>query len=394
VASTHNRSSWFVIVCYALLSATTQLLWVTYTPITKASADYWNVSIDAVGWLSQVFPLAYVFLALPLGLWADRSFKGSLATGALLTGIGAIIRVIPGYEYSLAGQIIISVGQPLVLNGINKLASLYVTPERRPVAIAIGSASLFVGILISSVSSPFLLKGPGMPMLLWSQAIVSVSVVILFLVALRTRPSFRESVDASMISLRTLWSYKWVRQYSFLLFLGFGLFVTLTTWLEVLSTRSGFSAEQVGIALGVMTLAGIIGAAFIPEWAIPGLRGRGVLCASLAASAIMLIALSANSPFWLFTVLLALSGCLLLANLPIILSSAEGKTATGAEGTVTALLLLFGNLGGIVLTLCVQFMLDSRNVAIGFLIAAVAITVPVALKFPSLSKGGSIPHDS
>ncbi|RED56834.1 MFS transporter [Cohnella lupini] len=384
MSSGQSRSRWFVIVSYALLAAVTQLLWVTYTPITKASAEYWSVSVDAVGWLSQVFPLAYVVLALPFGYWADRSFKGTLAIGALLTGVGALIRVLPGYEYSLIGQIVISVGQPLVLNGINKLAAQYAAPERRPLAIAIGSASLFVGILVSTVSVPLLLESKGMPVVVQSQAILSAVVVTLFLFALRIRPAFADDTNAT-VPIGSIWSNKWVRQYSFLLFLGFGLFVTLTTWLEVLSTDSGFNAEQVGLALGAMTLAGIAGAAFIPDWAMLGLRGRGVLCASLAASVAMLIALAANSPFWLFTALLALSGCLLLANLPIILSSAEAKAPSGAAGTVTAVLLLSGNLGGIVLALCVQFMLDSRTLAIFFLVAVVAVTVPVALKFPSLT---------
>ncbi|RKP44281.1 MFS transporter [Cohnella endophytica] len=392
MSSVPPRSRWSVIVSYSLLVAVTQLLWVTFTPITKASADYWDVSIDAVGWLSQIFPLAYVVLALPFGYWADRSFKGSLTIGALLTGIGAIVRVFHGYEFSLVGQILISVGQPLVLNGVNKLAAQYIAPERRPLSIAIGSASLFVGIMVSTVSSPFLMRDLGMNSILEAQACISVCAVLLFLFALlRARPDYMEEMTASPAPIRDLWSRGWVKQYSFLLFLGFGLFVTLTTWLEVLSTEHGFTGEQVGFALGAMTLAGIVGAAFIPEWAIPGLRGRGVLCASLAVSAVMLITLFASSSFWLFAALLALSGCLLLANLPIILSSAETQAPSGSAGTVTAVLLLFGNLGGIVLTLGVQFMLGSRIAAIGFLIVAVAVTVPVALRFPSLS--GNPPRD-
>jgi predicted MFS family arabinose efflux permease len=119
--NSRSRTRWLVILSYALLAATTQLLWVTYTPITIASADHWGVSIDAVGWLSQVFPLMYVLLALPFGYWADRWFKGTLIIGALLTAAGAILRVVPGYEYSLAGQIIISIGQPLILMELTRL---------------------------------------------------------------------------------------------------------------------------------------------------------------------------------------------------------------------------------------------------------------------------------
>jgi predicted MFS family arabinose efflux permease len=383
--SSSARTQWFVIVSYALLVVTTQLLWVTYTPITIASADYWGVSIDAVGWLSQVFPLAYVILALPFGYLADRWFKGTLLLGAAITLLGSLIRVIPSYEYSLIGQIIISIGQPLVLNGINKLAAQYATVERRPLTIAIGSASMFVGIFISTVSSPFLMKEHGLQSVLWFQAILSLFVVALFLLAMRQPPLLADNSLLAPISIRGVWSLRWVKQYSFLLFLGFGLFVTLTTWLEVLSADIGFSGEQVGLALCGMTLSGIVGAGLIPDWAVRGFRGRVVLCASLAVSVIMLVTLGIGVPFWLFTSLLALSGCLLLANLPIILSSAENQVSPDAAGTVTAVLLLFGNLGGIVLTICTQLLLDYRTIAIGSLILVVLITVPVAMKFPSLS---------
>jgi predicted MFS family arabinose efflux permease len=234
------------------------------------------------------------------------------------------------------------------------------------------------------VTSPFLLQWQDLQTVLWIQALFSLIAVSVFLVAMRVPPQFADE-SLSPISIRAVWSHKWVKQYSFLLFLGFGLFVTLTTWLEVLSTPIGFSGEQVGLALGGMTLAGIVGAALIPDWSVRGFRGRGVLCASLAVSVLMLVSLASSVPFWLFLSLLALSGCLLLANLPIILSSAEDKVSPGAVGTVTAVLLLFGNLGGIVLTLCTQLMLDNRILAILFLTLVVIITVPVALKFPSLS---------
>jgi hypothetical protein len=45
---------WSVLLAYALLAGATQLLWVTYTPITTDSAAEWGVSVDAVGWLATV----------------------------------------------------------------------------------------------------------------------------------------------------------------------------------------------------------------------------------------------------------------------------------------------------------------------------------------------------
>ena len=70
--------------------------------------------------------------------------------------------------------------------------------------------------------------------------------------------------------------------------MGFGLFIALTTWLQVLSEAIGLDEEQVGIGLGLMTVAGIAGAAIVPDWAARGRRGRWMLCMSLVMSIVTL----------------------------------------------------------------------------------------------------------
>lgn len=376
-----------MIFAYAALVAATQALWVTYTPITTTAAAHWGVSEEAVGWLAQVFPLLYVVLALPFGYWADRRFRGSLAVGAGLTAAGALIRLVPGYEYALAGQIVISVAQPLVVNGINKIVSLYVAPAKRPAAIAIGSSSLFIGILLSTVSVPFFMDGQGMQAVNGSQAIFAAAASLAFLAALRIRPLHAAEGATAQVSMKALWSQRWVRHLSLLLFVGFGLFIALTTWLEVLSDALGMSEEQVGIGLGLMTVAGIVGAGVVPSWAAAGKRSRYMLCASLGMSVVTLAALWIGANVWVFVAMLGATGFLLLADLPIILVTAESKASPETAGTVAGMLLLFGNLGGVVLSLGVQALLDYRGLAIGMLIVVALAMLPLAMRYPAGEKG-------
>ncbi|WP_164545556.1 MFS transporter [Paenibacillus albus] len=384
-----TTSRWSVIIAYAALAAVTQILWVTFTPVTTDAAEQWGVSVDAVGWLSLVFPLIYVLLSIPFGFAADRSFRGALAWGAGLTVVGAFIRVVPGYDYSLAGQIAIAVGQPLVLNAVNKIAVLYVAPSKRPTAIAAGTASLFVGVMISNVTVPFLMEWDGLPAVLWTQALISAIACAALLLVLR-HPSLYEEAEGDGVpvsvlrSLREIWGQRWVRLFSLLLFAGFGIFITLATWLEVLADAIGYNSVQVGTGLGIMTAAGIIGAAVLPDFAMRGYRARRILVLSLAVSTVLLIFLATGLPTWLFMSLLGLTGLLLLADLPIVLSFAEAKAEPQAAGAVTGLLLLFGNLGGIVLSLLVQLLLDERVLAISVLAVITVIIMPFALRFPGL----------
>lgn len=380
------RSRWSVVTAYAALAAVTQLLWVTFTPITTAASKEWHVSVDAIGWLSLVFPLVYVLLSIPFGQAADRWFRQSLLIGGALTAIGALIRILPGYEYALIGQLVIAIGQPLVLNSVNKLAVLYVRTEQRAIAIAAGTASLFVGILISTVTVPFLLTWQGMSAVLWTQGAIGVIAAAAMGLALRRAPAFEVGTAAATSStfgfsaIATLWSQRWVRLFSLLLFAGFGIFITLATWLEVLASAIGYNAQQVGIGIGVMTAAGIVGAAVVPPWALRGQRARVVVCLSLIVSVLLLTGLAVGMPQWVFISLLALCGFLLLADLPVMLSLAEAKSEPQSVGAVTGLLLLFGNLGGIVLSLIVQLLLGNRIAAIGVL-AAVAILIVPAVRW-------------
>ena len=52
------------------------------------------------------------------------------------------------FTWTLAGQVLIAAGQPLILNAVTKLATEYLPAEKRPDGIAYGSAGIFGGMLV------------------------------------------------------------------------------------------------------------------------------------------------------------------------------------------------------------------------------------------------------
>jgi predicted MFS family arabinose efflux permease len=113
------KRSWGVVAAYGLVASASQMLWLTFAPITTASAHHFHVSEDTVGWLSEVFPLVYVLLSIPAGMALDRWFRSSLLAGAAITAFGGLVRLGGvSFEWALAGQILVAIGQPLVLNAI------------------------------------------------------------------------------------------------------------------------------------------------------------------------------------------------------------------------------------------------------------------------------------
>ncbi len=132
-ASAPVRDRWAVIGGYLLLGAANQMLWLTFTPITTPTAHHYGVSVNAVGWLSEIFPLLYIVLAVPAASLLDRRFRSTLAAGAVLTALGGTLRLTDDtFAWALIGQLLVAIAQPLILNAVTGLASGYLTPNHDP----------------------------------------------------------------------------------------------------------------------------------------------------------------------------------------------------------------------------------------------------------------------
>ena len=167
---------WVVLAGYGLLAACSQLLWLSYAFIEGQAHRAMGVSVGDVGDLAAIFPLMYVILALPFGKWLDLSFERALGLGAILTGAGGLLRLVsPGsFWWAFAGQLVIAVGQPLVLNSITKVAARYFPEQERTTAISIGSVSLYAGILVAALSGKPLFDAGGLRLVLLVQGALGV----------------------------------------------------------------------------------------------------------------------------------------------------------------------------------------------------------------------------
>ncbi len=372
------------VAAYALVAAANQALWLTFAPITTEAATHYGVSVSAIGWLSQIFPLVYVVLALPAGLLLDRWFRPSLTFGAVLTAIGAVIRL-GGDEFAIvvAGQVIIAIAQPFVLNAVTKMAITYVRDRDRPNGIAAGSAGIFGGMVLALVLGS-VFGGNRIPELLLVEAVFAV-VTVIFLCAVLSRPTPGfAAVASSAVSvvdrpLRHVWSDSYIRLLAAIVFVGFGIFVALTTWLQALLAPAGVSETQAGVLLISMVVAGVIGSAVLPSWATRHGRAFTVIGLSIIVTALGCVLFAIIPSFAAGLPISILIGLLLLANLPIVLEITE-RRAGAANGTATALIWLAGNAGGLVVAVAVQQLLHYPAAAFLTMAVVVLIAAPLVLK--------------
>ena len=378
-----SRIRWAVLAAYASMAACTQLLWLTFAAIDTQSARVMHVDVGTVGDLSAIFPGVYIVLALPTGCWLDLRFRQALATGAVLTGGGALVRLAApqSFGWQLAGQLVISAGQPLVLNSITKIATRYFPPQERATAVAIGSAALFAGILAAVLSAGPLLATGGLPLVLAVQAVIGIAATAAMLVALRTPSQFGDDAAVSgslhwLISDRFMWSL------AGLLFIGIGIYNAIATYLQPILEPFG-EGGAAGNLIAVLTFAGIAGAAILPAAVAARDRRRTMLLGAVVLAAIMFVAVAAvHNVIWAAAWLFA-GGFVLLASLPVVLDWAEIHTGPERQGAAVGFLLMAGNLGGLVLILLTQSALSNAYLALGLLAAVCLGGIPIALQLPA-----------
>jgi MFS family permease len=373
---------WLVLGAYALLAACTQLLWLTFAAIDTRSAAAMHVGVGLVGDLAAVFPFVYIVLALPVGRWLDRGFSQALSTGAALTSAGALLRLVApqSFAWQLAGQVVISAGQPFVLNSINKVAARWFPPAERATAISAGTAALFAGILAAVLMAGPLFDAGGLQLLLGVQAAVSVVAAVLTLIALRVPARFADDASAA-VSLRWLVHDRFMWTLAALVFIGMGVYNALATWLQAILEPFG-EGDAAGLLIAVLTFAGIAGAAVLPTSAARTDRRRLVLITALGLSSVAFIAVAAlHNVLWMAAWLFA-AGFVLLAALPVVLDWSEIHAGPEKQGAAVGFLMMSGNLGGLVVVLVVQAAIGSPYLALGAMAVVTLLGLPVVSRLP------------
>jgi len=380
--ATTSASRWAILGSYSLLAACTQMLWLSFAAIDTDAARALHVDVGTVGDLAIIFPFVYIVLALPTGRWLDMRFAQALSAGAVLTGAGALVRLVAPTSFAVqtAGMLVIAAGQPLVLNSITKVAGRYFPPGERATAISIGTAALFVGILAAVLTAGPLFAAGGLPLLLVGQAVPAVLAAALMVITARSQPAYPDDPSES-VSLRWLARDRFMWTLAVLVFIGMGTYNAVATWLQPILDHFGEGAAA-GNLIAVLTFAGVLGAAVIPPAVAARDLRRGALVTALVVSAAAFAAVSAyHNVIWLGAWFFV-EGVLLLACLPVVLDWSEVHAGPERQGAAVGFLMMAGNLGGVVLALVVQAAVANAYVALGVMGVAALAGIPVALRLP------------
>ncbi|MGD8555165.1 MAG: MFS transporter, partial [Anaerolineales bacterium] len=360
---------WVMLLAFMLIVAVNQLLWITFAPITSPAMAFYGVSDLEIGLLSLIFMAVYIFVSIPAS-WVIDTYGIRLAVGigAVLTGVFGLLRGLMGADYTmvLVSQIGIAIGQPFILNAVTKVAARWFAFEDRATASGFGTLAMYLGIVVALMLTPRLVAQSSIESMLLSYGITAVIAALAFLVLARERPATPpgppEQEERSLVfdGLKQT-----VRKRDFILlmivfFVGLGAFNAVTTWIEEIVKPRGFTPEQAGMTGGLMVLAGVVGAVVMPLLSDRYRKRVPLLVLALVGTIAGLVGLTFATTYPLMLVSAFVLGFSLLSAGPIGFQYGAEIAYPAPEGTSNGLLLLMGQISGIVFILA-MVMLQSPD---------------------------------
>ena len=345
---------WLVLLAFVPIACMTQVFWITFAPITSVAAQFYHKSDLMIGLLSMSFMIVYILVALPAAWAIDTwGFRTAVGIGAILTAVFGLTRGIFASNFTMVflSQIGLAIGQPFVIGAITKIAARWFPVKERATASGLGTLALYLGPLAAMLLTPFLVLRIGISQMLLDYGIAAAIAAAIFLLIAREHPPTPAGRDERVLMLAGLKSMLRQRDFIFLLilfFVGLGMFNGVSTWIEDIIRPRGFTISQAGLLGGLMLIGGILGAIVIPLISDKLRRRKPFLLLALIGLIPGLIGMTFATSYGLLLASGFIFGFFLLSAGPIGFQYGAEITRPAPEGTSNSLLIVMGQISGIV----------------------------------------------
>jgi MFS family permease len=376
---------WVVLATFMLIAAMSQVAWITFAPITGEAARFYGTSDLMIGLLSMSFMVIYIVIAIP-SAWAIDTWglRTAIGLGAALTAGFAMTRGLFATSFPLVmiSQVGLAFGQPFILGSITKVAARWFPAEERATASGLGTLALYIGPLAAMGLTPLLVIHLGMRSMLTIYGVATLVAAVAFFALFRERPPTPAGHEDRALMLDGL--KQMVRQRDFLLlmaifFVGLGIFNGVSTWIETIVRPRGFTIAQAGTLGTLMLVGGILGAIVLPLLSDRLRRRRAFILLSLAGMIPGLLGMTFATSYPLLLASGFAFGFLLLSSGPIGFQYGAEITHPAPEGTSNTLLLVMGQISGIIFIFGMDACKSADGAMTGSMLALATLTAVSAV---------------
>ena len=359
-----------VLGAFMLINAVVQTLWITFAPITGEAAKFYQVTDLEIGFLSLVWMVVYLIVSIPASWIIDTyGSRVGITMGAILTAVFGLMRGYLGTDYTMVmiATIGILVGQPFVMNATTTVAAKWFEITQRATASGLTVLATFIGIIIGMALTPPLFLSIGMKGMLiiygWASVVCAIVYIVLAREAPPTPPCPPGHEERALVldGLKDVWKTKQFILVMVAMFIGYGMFNGITTWIEPIIRPRGFDITQAGTLGAIMMVAGIFGAIIWPVLS-DRLRSRGrvIMWAVLLGAPGLLGVIYATNFTWLLISGIVL-GFFTMSVGPVVYQFGAEVTRPAPEGTSNGFLIMSGQLSGIIFIFGMDMFKDPKT---------------------------------
>ena len=373
---------WVVLVVYCIIQAVMQMLWISFAPITGEAARFYQVNPLQIGFLAMSFMIVYIFVSFPASWAIDRfGIRRGIGFGVILTGIFGLTRGIFGsdYTYVLFSMIGLAVAQPFILNSITSLTARWFPLKQRATAAGLAVMAQFIGIVIGMAATPFLAIEFGIPGMLNIYGAVAVAGTVCFFIFMKpappTPPDEVPQRELFLEGLKRIFKIRTMIILITIFFIGLGLFNAITTWIEQVIAPRGFNTVQAGTLGAVLMASGIVGCVILPPLSDKYRRRKLFIVICIIFSAPGLIGLTFATSYRLLLFSGIVLGFFLLSSAPVIFQYAAEVSYPSPEATSQGILMLSGQIAGIIFIFGMDYFRMESGSMTPFLIVLIGLSL-------------------
>ena len=378
---------WVVLAVLVPAIIATEVFWLTFAPISTVAEEFYNVSSLAITMFSMSYMLMYIIFTIPASWVIDKyGSKVSVLIGVTLTAVFGLVRFAFAdiFIVVIVSQFLIAIGQPFLVNISTKVPANWFPVKERATASGILVMAQYLGFIVPMVLSPLLATSIGIKSMLGVYAGIACFAALILVIFMKEKPAIAPGPEAekenlSVKSMKKLLSNKNFNMVLAVSFIAMGLFNTILTMIEKILTPRGISFEDAGLVGAAFILAGIIGAVVLPIISdnltkrIPLFRlGLGLLIP-------LVVGLTFLNGFAIVLVDAAILGFLIMGLAPILFQHGAEVAYPAREGTSFGLILLAGQVSGIIFVYLFDVLLGASGKVIVPMIGIMLLTL---IQFP------------
>ena len=144
---------WLMLLLLSLTTMMSALMNVTYSPISKMVVSFYSIDIELVNWMSNLFLLAYILLAIPASFLVERYglrftmiFSSVMNAGACCFRMGGLDTT--HFVFCFVGQVVGALGYSFILEAPTKLSREWFPPNERALATSVGTTMNISGVAL------------------------------------------------------------------------------------------------------------------------------------------------------------------------------------------------------------------------------------------------------